>query len=379
MPWQETTVMSQRREFVTLAGAKAIPFRELCRRFGVSPPTGYEWLARYDAAGIEGLTDRSHRPHDPAGQTAATVEAAVIAVRQAHPAWGGRKIRRWLQDHGHSTVPAASTITAILRRTGLLTALERPVHAWQRFERAGPNELWQMDFKGHFALHVGRCHPLTVLDDHARYNLGLQACGDEQGATVRTRLTAIFRRYGLPWWLLMDNGSPWGYTQEFPWTRFTVWLLRLGVGVTHGAPYHPQTQGKDERFHRTMQAELLGTQTWRDLDHCQGAFDRWRTVYNEERPHEALELATPASRYQPSLRAFPESLPPIEYGPGDHVRRANHQGVFSWRGHPITIGLAFAGLPVALRPTQEDGIWHICFCHQVIRTLDLHTLATHHV
>jgi transposase InsO family protein len=159
----------------------------------------------------------------------------------------------------------------------------------QRFERASPNELWQMDFKGHFAMvGGGRCHPLTVLDDHSRYSIGLRACENQQATTVMRELVTMFQQYGLPVQMLMDNGSPWGDSGGQPWTIVTSWLIRLGIRVTHIRPHHPQTQGKDERFHRTLKAEVLRDRSHLDLPACQSDFDPWRDIYNRERPHEAL-------------------------------------------------------------------------------------------
>ena len=253
--------MSQRHEFVLLAGEAGSNFRQLCRRFGISPKTGYKWRQRFRSDGVAGLADRSRRPKTSPRLTAAAASAEVIAVRQAHPTWGGRKLHRRLRDLHCEMVPAASTCTAILRRAHLLVPGAGLAHtAVQRFERAQPNELWQMDFKGHIPTQAGpRCHPLTVLDDHSRFNVVLAACGDETGATVRTALTAAFGRYGLPEALLCDNGPPWGRS-DAPGgpahTALTVWLLRLGVRVLHGRPYHPQTQGKEERFHRTLRRSV---------------------------------------------------------------------------------------------------------------------------
>ncbi len=228
---------------------------------------------------------------------------------------------------GVEQVPAASTITEILRRRDLLSEL-KGCQAFQRFERERPNELWQMDFKGHFGLGAGgRCHPLTVLDDHSRYALVLQACGNEQGQTVQEQLRQAFRSYGLPQSMLMDNGSPWGDDRESPWTPLTVWMLRLGVRVIHGGPYHPQTQGKEERFHRTLVAEVLQGRVFRDLQECQARFDEWRVIYNYERPHEALDLAVPGSRYEPSGRSFPEQLPEREFSPTDVLRKGAKGGM----------------------------------------------------
>jgi transposase InsO family protein len=378
MPWRELSVMDQREAFVRLAMAPGTNVSELCRRFRISRANGYKWLARYRQDGRAGLADRSRQPLRSPTRTAVPVEAEVLRIRaESNNAWGGRKIARVMQRNGALEAPAASTITAILRRHGKLEE-RRHEHPgpYQRFERAEPNELWQMDFKGDFALAQGRCHPLTVLDDHSRYSLAISACGNEQDVTVRAQLVPVFRRYGLPYAMLMDNGSPWGDAGDQPHTVFTVWLLRLGVRVTHGRPYHPQTQGKDERFHRTLKAEVLNGQSFPDLGACQHAFDRWRHVYNHERPHEALALATPAERYRASPRPFPETLASIEYGPSDSVRKVDVDGHISFKGRRLHVGKAFRGQPVALRPTTEDGMLSVHFCVHRIGTLDLRCRAT---
>lgn len=372
MPWQEMSAMSLKQEFVVLASRDGVNLRELCRRFEISPPTAYKWLRRFAEGGTGGLRERSRRPHQSPFLTPPAMEAAALRVREAHPAWGGRKIRARLLSMGHQQVPSPSTITAILRRHGLIDPAEAAKHrAWQRFEHATPNALWQMDFKGHFAIDRGRCHPLTVLDDHSRFALGLEACANQQGTTVQQRLTCIFRRYGLPERMLMDNGAPWGNTWEHPYTPFTVWLLRLGVSVSHGRPYHPQTQGKDERFHRTLRAELLQGRSFADLSTCQQAFDRWRVVYNAERPHEALGLATPSSRYAISPRIFPETLPAFDYDDGELVRKVQEKGGVAFKGHDFTVPKAFRGYHVALRPTLTEGVWSIWFMAHEIAHVDL--------
>ncbi len=365
--------MDQREEFARLALQPGTNMRELCRRFGISRSNGYKWLDRFLAGGRDGLADRSRRPHRSPARTAGAVEAEVLRIREgSNNAWGGRKIAKVLGRDGAMVVPSASTITEILRRHGKLDqrASEHP-GPYQRFERAQPNELWQMDFKGDFTIGRGSCHPLTVLDDHSRYSLGLQACADQQDQTTRERLIAVFRRYGLPDAMLMDNGSPWGDSGGGSYTGFSVWLMRLGVRVAHGRPYHPQTQGKDERFHRTLKAEVLAGRYFADLNECQRAFDRWRHVYNHERPHQAIDMATPGERYRASSRSFPETLPPIEYGPDDVVRRADPGGDIRFKGRRVRLGKPFRGQPIALRPTLEDGVLGIYFCDQQIGTIDL--------
>ena len=372
MPWKVTDAMSLRRELVSLMQQEGANVSELCRRFGVSRKTAYKWAKRAAPGQGVALADRSRRPAKSPAKTAEPVEARVVALRGQHPAWGGRKLRRRLQNLGVEEVPATSTITGILHRHGMIDPKESAKHQpFKRFEHKAPNDLWQMDFKGHIALEQGRCHPLTVLDDHSRFALRLEACGDERTETVRRCLIRAFRLYGLPRRMLMDNGSPWGDDGTHPYTPLTVWLLLLGIAVSHGRPYHPQTQGKDERFHRSLKAELLARQTFRDLAHSQRAFDAWRDLYNHERPHEALKLNVPASRYTVSPRPFPEQLPEIVYGPDVLVRRVTDGGRLSFEHRIYRVPKAFKGYPLGLRPTAQDGVMDVLFLHHHLQVLDL--------
>jgi transposase InsO family protein len=195
-----------------------ISFRELCRRFGISAPAGYKWLRRWEEEGEAGLWDRSRRPRRSPTRTPAELEEQVVELRRRHPRWGGRKIAAALRRQGLAA-PAPSTVTGILRRRGVLSS-ERRHRGYLRFEHPAPNDLWQMDFKGHFPLQRGgRCHPFGILDDHSRYNLCLTACQNQQTPTVRGLLEATLRHYGLPQAILCDNGSPWGKGR--PWTTRT--------------------------------------------------------------------------------------------------------------------------------------------------------------
>lgn len=300
------------------------------------------------------------------------MEAAIINLRLKHPAWGGRKLRDRLLALNHLAVPSASTITAILRRHQLLDPKESAKHrAFQRFERAAPNELWQMDFKGEFKLPQGRCYPLTILDDHSRFAIALEACARNTRLITQAALIKVFRLYGLPQQITCDNGSPWGARGRYYFTGLGVWLMRLGIRVSHSRPHHPQTQGKDERFHRTLQAEVLRYQVGDTLAQWQLIFEQWRVVYNTERPHEALAMAVPASRYQPSLRRYPEQLPAIEYGADDLVRKVRCFGHIKYHGREYHVGSAFKGLYVALRPTSTDGLFAVFFSNHQIGRLDL--------
>lgn len=372
MPWREVSVVEQRREFVRLALVEGTNRRELCRRFGISPQIAYKWLSRF-AAGDDGLADRSRRPHRSPGRSEAAIETLVLAVRDAHPVWGARKIASSLARSGHD-VPAVSTVHAILRRHGRVVApTGTPGEPYRRFEKEAPNLLWQMDFKGHMPLGNGTsCHPLTMVDDHSRFALCLAACSDEQGLTVQTHLTTTFRRYGLPEAIYVDNGGPWGFTIAEPWTRLGVWLLKLGVAVIHSRPYHPQSRGKNERFHRTLKAEVFAFRRFRDLAETQRALDQWRAIYNLDRPHEALGQDVPASRYRPSSRAMPDHLPKIEYDDSETVRAVSTTKAYvSFKGRLWKVPQAFRGERLAIRPLTTDGRYGVFFAAHHIATIDL--------
>lgn len=369
MPWREVDTMTLRREFVALAEDEQVPLAVLCRRYGISRKTGYKWLGRMRCGGEAQLQDRSRRPCSSPMRTAAAVEAEVVALRQAFPAWGPRKLRHLLSS---PEPPAVSTVAAILKRHGLVEPAAAAEHRpYVRFEHPAPNDLWQMDFKGHFGVGADRCHSLTVLDDHSRFNVVLAACADQSTATVQRHLTEAFRRYGLPWRMTMDNGSPWGDDGSHPFTPLTVWLMRLQIGVSHSRPYHPQTQGKDERFHRTLKAEVLAGRHFADLAQVQQHYDAWRYVYNAVRPHQALQLEVPQQRYRPSARSYPEKLPELEYGPGDDVRKVQDGGHLSFRGRQFRVPKALKGQPVALRATGCDGAFEIYFGRYRIAAIDL--------
>lgn len=380
MPWASRSRMSLVQEFVLLAGREGANRAELCRRFGISRQTGYKWLRRHAMEGPSGLEPRRPGPRVGPRRVAAAVETEVLALRSRHPCWGGRKLRARLLALGAAVVPAASTITAILRRHGRLDATPAP-HAFTRFEAEAANDLWQMDFKGHFPLDGQsdgrRCHPLTILDDHSRYSLAVEACGDERERTVRERLVQVFRRYGKPRRILVDNGTPWGVPGAL-WALSTleVWLMRHGIALGHSRPRHPQTMGKDERFHRTLWREALQDRCFADLAACQRHLDRFRHAYNHERPHQALGLAVPASRYRMSPRPFQEALPPIVYGPGDILRRVRNDGYIRLEGRQFPLGLALARQTVAIRPTTTDGLVEVWFSSFEIARIDLRQSPT---
>lgn len=372
MPWREVSVMEQRREFVRLAMQEGVNRRELFRRFGISPDVGYKWLRRW-AAGDRDLADRSRRPYASPARSRSELEAAVLAIRDAHPAWGARKIARCLQRDGLAP-PALSTTHTILRRNGRVEPSGgTPGQPYQRFEREAPNLLWQMDFKGRVPLIGGAaCHPLTIVDDHSRYALCLAACGNEQSRTVQAQLERTFRCYGLPVSFFVDNGSPWGDPAGEHFTRLGVWLLKLGIRVIHSRPYHPQSRGKNERFHRTLNAEVFAMRPFRSLGEVQHAFNQWRLIYNLERPHEALGQEVPASRYRPSDRAMPDRIPKVEYDEHEIVRTVlATKNYVSFKGRLWSVPQAFRGERVAIRQKTTDGHYGVFFAAHEIAAIDL--------
>ena len=371
MVWRDVSIVDQRQDFVMLASCEGANVAELCRRFDISRQTGYLWLRRF--SGLEALADRSRRPFTSPRRSPFEIETAVLAVRDAHPAWGARKICACLRQAAMSGVPAPSTVHAVLKRHGRIAPDAGPGKAYERFEKEAPNLLWQMDFKGRLKLSCGRwCHTLTVIDDHSRFAVALEACGDERADTVQARLEKAFRRNGLPCAIYVDNGSPWGCAVPGRWTCLTVWLLKLGIHTLHARPYHPQARGKNERFHRTLKAEVFSLATLHGLDQAQQALDRWRHVYNRERPHQALDFKVPASRYTPSARSFPNTLPQPDYAAGEILRRVGTTKAYiSFKDRLWPVPSAFLGETVALRPRARDGRYSVCFGATQIATIDL--------
>ena len=371
MPWKETNVMSERKDFIKRVRKENANMSQLCKAYQISRKTGYKWLKRYREEGVAGLADRSRRPRHFPNQTPKETERAVIGVREKHPTWGGRKIHARLKRMGHTDVPSPSTITRILARNGYIDPEESKKHKpYQRFEMEQPNQLWQMDFKGYFEIQGQQCHPLTVLDDYSRYLVGLRACRNERRDTVKAHLTDIFREYGMPDAFLVDNGPPWGGIGRQPYyTKLNTWMFRLDIRVIHSSPGHPQTLGKGERLNRTLGADVIMEGDIDGFPGCQFQFNTWRYVYNYERPHEALAMDVPASRYSPSKRKFPEQLPAIDYLSDDVVRKVRGGGLISFQGKVFRVGKAFTGFPVAVRPTLTDCEFEVYFCNQKIKTI----------
>jgi transposase InsO family protein len=343
MPWKEETSMSLKLEFIEEALSELYTFAELCRRFNITRKTGYAILERYQTEGISGLEPRSKKPLSSPYKVGDEIEQAVIDLRKSHPTWGAKKILKVLSTKSILGLPKKSTVNQILKRNNLITiedSLKR--QKLIRFERENPNDLWQMDFKGHFQLSTKEtCYPLTILDDYSRYSLCIKACSNEQHLTVKTRLIHVFKTYGLPKQINVDNGNPWGNSKLLRHTALTIWLMRLGIRVTHSRPRHPQTNGKLERFHRTLKEDIILRYPLRTFSHAQQVFNKWRHEYNTVRPHEAIDLNVPSSRYVASVRQIPNKLPTIEYQAGAILRKVRGNGYISYNGNEYLAGEAF--------------------------------------
>lgn len=373
MPWKEATIMSQKEQFVLCALKKEISFKALCTQFQISRETGYKLVRRYKREGLKGLEAQSRAPQHSPLKTHRAIEEQIIKIRVQHSTWGGRKIYSHLLELGIKDLPAPSTISDILKRNGYISeeeSLKR--QALIRFEREHSNDLWQMDFKGKFQLTSKEtCFPLTILDDHSRFSLCIKACPNEQYLTVKTRLIETFEHYGLPNQFNVDNGNPWGNSKRFKHTQLTVWLMRLGIRVTHSRPRHPQTNGKLERFHRTLKKDVLAQHTITDFEHAQFLFDEWREIYNYKRPHQAINMLVPSKKYQPSQRTMPTQLNPIEYSDDALVRKVRGNGRINYKGNEYLMGEAFAGHEVELKLNPLGEQFDIYFDQFKIYTYNL--------
>lgn len=347
MPWLETPVQDQRIQFLIALqqpGAKMAP---VCRAFHISRTTGYKWLARDAAAhSVAAVADRSRRPRRSPQRTSAVRTTRVVRLREEY-GWGGDKLAVLLAAEGIAIAPR--TVDRIIQREGLTRPDAAPAPALTRFERSAPNELWQMDAKGCYPLRpAGQCHPLSILDDHSRYAVGLVALPALESRGVQTALTMCFERYGVPTAMLMDHGIPWwSATNEGGLTRVSVFLLKQGIRLLYGRVRHPQTQGKVERFHRTLGERLRWWGVPTDLPAFRQAFATFREEYNDVRPHEALDMQPPASRFAASARAFVSTPMRWEYPSGSDIRQISANGMLSHGGRQFFVSHALAGEEVA--------------------------------
>lgn len=375
MPWRETSPMEQRLEFIREYESDLFTMTELAAQYGITPKTGYKWLERYAAEGLLGLGDRSRRPHHSPQATAPELVEMILAVRRRHPRWGPKKLLAVARRRAPDALwPARSTIAGLLHRRGLITPRRRAPHpattgTGPLTPATQPNELWTTDFKGEFRTGDGAyCYPLTLRDGWSRFVLRCDALTGRTYAATRRRFERAFAEYGLPARIRSDNGGPFASIGLGRLSRLSVWWLRLGIVPERIALGHPEQNGSHEQFHSVLKAETTRPPA-PTASVQQRRFARFCVEYNHERPHEALDDAVPASRYQPSSRAWPRQLPAVEYPGHFEVRRVSSVGQVSWAGAPLFVSEALAGEAVAFEEI-DDGLWTLHFATVALARYD---------
>jgi len=367
MPWEKTDVSEQRVKFVVRAVSGKERMTELCREFGISRPTGYRWRRRFEQRrSATAVVEQSRRPAHSPGQTEPNKQERVGMLRQQY-GWGAKKIAVLLREEG--TPLTVTTINRILKRRGWVGKKDSNAPALERFERSTPNELWQMDGKGKYRSQDGTCYPLSILDDHSRYAVGLYGLTAFTAEQVYPCLVHTFESYGVPEAMLMDHGTVWwGTSNGYGLTWLSVRLIEQGIRLHYGRVHHPQTQGKVERFHRTLEEAMRhrGKPKW--MAQWPAALEQFQQIYNQRRPHEALEMKRPAERYRASARAYQADPPEWEYPDGSIVQRLNTQGFLDWQGENWFVCEALAGRRVRVESVQE--LLLVSYRHMYVREID---------
>lgn len=345
MPWKDKTVEELRKEFVE-AAKTSNNFSSLCREFGISRKTGYKWVERSNQSCC--MSDRSHTPLHVPGRTPTEIEDAILQVRAENPEWGAKTILKVLENNGYTDLPCIRTANNILQRNNCISETEsQKRQAFLRFQREHCNELWQIDFKGDFPLlDSTRCFPLDIIDDCSRYCLGVYPKNNTLG--VMQSMEQVFKEYGLPEAILSDNGGQFAGLRG-GYTRFERWLMDIDILPIHGRPLHPQTQGKIERFHRTMKNELLKRNIFIDLADADKHLQEWRMKYNKVRPHEALGMRCPADVYIPSERKYPDRIKPYEYSGSHRILKVNAKGYLRFDSKVFYLSETMTGAELELR------------------------------
>jgi transposase InsO family protein len=367
MPWARTDVSEQRIRFVVRAASGKEPLAALCREFGISRPTGYRWRRRFQQAGsVTAVVERSRRPVRSPSQTEPEKEKRVVALRQQY-GWGAKKLGVLLREEG--TALKIRTINRILKRRGLIGIRDSNAPALERFERSVPNELWQMDGKGEYRASDGTCYPLSILDDHSRYAVGLYSLPAFTAERVYPCLVSTFERYGVPEAMLMDHGSVWwSTTNGYGLTWLSVRLIEQGIQLCYGRVRHPQTQGKVERFHRTLNEAIRHRGKPQQMAAWPQALEEFREIYNRQRPHEALGMKRPVERYQASARQYEPAPREWEYPNGSVVRRLNPSGCLDWERERWFVCEALAGRWI--RVEKIENLLLVSYRHMYVREID---------
>lgn len=373
MPWKETCAMDQRVQFIGAWRSGRYGKSELCRRFGISRPTGDKWIQRYEREGLEGLRERSRAARQHPNAVRTELCERIVQAKLGHPSWGPKKVLDWLRARAPEvTWPADSTGGEILRRAGLVQPRRRrrgvPAHAAPLAACDRPNAVWATDFKGDFRLGGGpRCYPLTISDGCSRYLLACRGLAHPSAAAVRPWFEAVFREYGLPYVLRSDNGAPFASVALGGLSVLSKWWVDLGIRPERIQLGRPDQNGRHERMHRSLKA-ALGAPAW-SLAAQQARLDTFIHEYNWERSHEALQRQTPGAVYVPSERPYPSRIDPPCYDEGVVVRRVRHNGEIKWRGRRLYLSEVLVGEPVSLHPCAES-VWELHYRFHPLGWLD---------
>lgn len=365
MPWSQTSPMDQRTQFIADYLRQTLDVTELCQLYGISRKTGYKWIERYLQTGPQGLEDRSRRPWASPNQTPPATVEALLQARQRHPSWGAKKLLSIVgKRHPDWPLPGRSTVCEILSRHGLVPKKRRRrviSHPGKPTSQIlAPNDVWCADFKGHFKTGDGLyCYPLTVTDGYSRYLLGCQGLASTCVAEAKPVFTRLFKEFGLPRRIRTDNGVPFATTTLARLSSLSAWWVRLGVLPELIEPGKPQQNGRHERMHRTLKAETTRPPA-ANRRAQQRKFNRFLEEFNQERPHEALDMNTPAACYQPSSRPMPDKLPPLEYPDRFETRYVSYNGGIRWNKGWVNVSITCAGEYVGLEEI-DDGVWNVYF------------------
>jgi putative transposase len=379
MCWRASEVVDQRKKFVREYESGEWTMAELCRFYEISRESGYKWLKRSRSEGEAGLQDRSRGAHFHPNQTSAKIEQQVLQLRRLHPTWGARKLLFRLRHQQPGVVwPAASTIGELLKREGLAVRRHNrhkmPPYTQPLGHAKKPNQVWCADFKGWFrTLDQQRIDPLTISDAASRYLLRCQAVEKTDTSRVRAIFEAAFREYGLPLAMRTDNGPPFASRAIAGLSLLALYLMKLNIVPERIAPGHPEQNGRHERMHRTLKAETARPPAAHPRAQ-QKAFDHFQRIYNEQRPHQALDMKTPACCYTPSARVYPSRLPQPEYDSDMQVRKVGPCGTFGWKGEKIFISETLTNEPIGLELIEED-LWMVHFAAFPIALFDSYRLV----
>jgi putative transposase len=363
MPWKACKPMDERLKFIArrLDGER---MAGLCREFGISRKTGYKIFSRYNEIGLEGLTDRSRRPYRHANQLPTQIETLIVRLKQDKPSWGAPKIReRLARLYPDVHTPAISTVHAVLDRHGLVkrrTRRRNRAEGTTLSHPAQPNELWCADYKGEFMLADRRyCYPLTITDFASRYLIACEALHTTKEAHAFSVFESAFKEFGLPQAIRTDNGVPFASPNAlFGLSRLSVWWLRLGIAIERIKPGNPQQNGRHERMHLTLKLETIKPAA-RNFLQQQARFDDFIDCYNNERPHQALNMQCPAERYIPSRRIY-QGLPDLDYPFHDRTATVTTCGRICFNRQKINLSVVFAGQNVGIKQVS-DRIWLVTF------------------